>query len=631
MRFAVSNRIVNIWLFTSGFVALGYEILWVRTVVHFLQAEIYVFSSILCVYLIGYALGVYAGSRLVRIVSNHFVIFGILLQLLGLTGVLYLPALTTVYRSHTTLLFPATLFFVKHGGIFLPLFYSFLLFFLPSVIMGLGYPFLIQMKRTHGSGTGDTVARAYSITTTGNVLGSLVTGFVLIPLIGSQASMHLLSIIALMAGLLAIPFYSAVFRRLIPAAGFLAGLVIVFASPRDGLLKLINTCEGKNLHPTKLLEVLEGLNTTASVHYYEDLKGKVISTAGFNVAGDMLHLRQTQKAQGHIPLIFHGNPRKVLTVGFGSGELTRVLTLHDIPDITCVEISPEIVELAIRHFSHINLGADLEKKVRMIYMDAKNYMHLADTEYDVIMNDAIWPGWFAESSSLYTKEYFMEGKEMLREEGLYSSWLPVNVPSRSLKSILRTFDEVFENTLVLYPHHTVSQHLLLIGQKKAHKYSYPAMKREYGKNDRIRESLGLIGVRGVDDVIDFILTSSPSLRKFTGDVPVNSDYNPVVEYDPGRQKNRYNPIFHWDQLRSIYRETRRVDYTELLRFKGVDLAEIQETMMELVLNQRANEFLFRAIFSPNDRQRVMAIEQGLRIDPDNPDLLNWRNIVRPNP
>jgi spermidine synthase len=626
-KFTFPAFTVNFWLFTGGFAALGFEILWVRTIVHFLQAEIYVFSSILCVYLIGYALGVYGGSWLVRKVSNHFMVYGFMIQVLGFFGILYIPALILLYRTHTVQFLPVTLFLMKQNGIFLPLFYCTILFLLPSICMGIGYPLLIQMKRRFSSSTGNTVARAYSITTSGNVLGSLATGFIFIPAMGSQASMYLLGGVCFLAGLLAIPFITHPYRRYLSVLLCTGGLIFIVTYPRNELLKWINTCEGKNINPTKLLEVVEGINTTASVHYYENMKGKVISTAGINVAGDMMMLRQTQKVQGHLPVIFHGDPQKVLTVGFGSGELTRLLTLHEIPDITCVEISPEMVELAKRHFSHLNLGDELEAKVRMIYMDAKNYLHLTDSTYDIIMNDSIWPGWFADSSSLYTLEYFMEGKRLLNSDGLYSTWLPVNLPALSLKSILKTFDEVFENTIVIYPHYTGSQHMLLIGQKKNHKYSYRKMKDEYEKNEHIQKSLQLIGIRHINDVIDFVFTSSSSVTNFTGDTPLNTDYFPVVEFDPERHRERYNPVFHWIQLRSLFFNTERIDYTDLLSFEGLDHTEQENVLDELRKSQKANTYLFGAIFSPVFKQKMQLLEQGLRIDPGNPDLLSWKRLI----
>jgi hypothetical protein len=119
------------------------------------------------------------------------------------------------------------------------------------------------------------------------------------------------------------------------------------------------------------------------------------------------------------------------------------------------------------------------------------------------------------------------------------------------------------------------------------------------------------------------------VKIFTEDAPINSDYFPVVEFDSGRQKNRYNPAFHWYQLKLLYDNTERVNFTELLSFDGMDELRMREVLSELLLSQRANTYLFNAMFSPTFQQKVRQLEQGLAIDPDNPDLLNWRVKLRP--
>jgi spermidine synthase len=612
-------------LFMSGFVGLGYEIVWMRTVVHILGGETYVFSAILCAYLLGYAVGVDWGSRLTRRAMNHFAVFGVTFQLVGLCGLLYLPLLVNTMDPRVLMFVRVFRYLSNQEGYFLHLLVSFVFFFIPSLLMGIGFPLLVQMRSEAGPAPGNTVARAYGINTIGCVLGALAAGFVLIPFLGAQVSVQLLGGTAVLCGLLAIPFFQTQWKKVVPVVLAVCAVFAVVIFPMDGFVVWINVCETRGTRRVALIEAIEGINTTASVHYYPDLNAKVISTAGINVAGDTPNLRQTQKVQGHVPLILHGHPRKVLTVGFGSGELTKILTFHDLAHITCVEIAPEMVALAKKHFPHINLGDRLEEKVRMVYMDAKNYVHLADDRYDVILNDCTWPGEAAESSSLYTKEYFQDGKKLLNEGGVYSTWLPINMPTRSLRSIIRTFDAVFENTVMVYPHYSPSQHILLVGQKKSHKYSYVDMRNEYGKCD-VARSLEMLGIRSINDIIDFILVDSDSLAALAGDYPVNSDDFPVVEFDIGRRRSR---TFTWEQLKAILGNTRRVDFSRLFSFDGLDYLSRQEVLTELVRSQRANEHLFNSYLAGRTVEHPQAtldellgeLQKGLDIDPGNPDIL----------
>ena len=72
-------------------------------------------------------------------------------------------------------------------------------------------------------------------------------------------------------------------------------------------------------------------------------------------------------------------------------------------------------------------------------MDAKNYVHLTDRQYDVIVNDSIHPRDFAENASLYGKEYFEASRARLNPGGLMVSWLPTyHMSERGFDSILGT-------------------------------------------------------------------------------------------------------------------------------------------------------------------------------------------------
>ena len=402
-------------------------------------------------------------------------------------------------------------------------------------------------------------------------------------------------------------------------------MIVAFMQPKDAFPKWINKCEGKGTYPVRLLDMIEGITTTASVHQYID-GTKVISTAGINVAGDVITLRQTQKIQGHFPVILHGNATSVLTVGFGSGELTRTLTCHDLPDITRVEISPEMVILAKRHFSHINLGDTLENYVHMVYMDAKNYLHLTDKKYDVIENDCIWPGTFAESSSLYTKEYFIDGRRRLSDNGVFSTWLPMNVPESTLLSIIKTFCGVFENTLFVYPHYAPDTHILLVGQKRSHAYKYLDAKKEFDK-EKVRESLALIGVQDFNDLVGYILTDYASLRGVTAHTAVNSDYFPLVEFDINRTRVIGDQSITWKNLGTIVRNTRRVDYGRLFSFAGLNETERDAILGRLDKDLEANEYLLESFCLHTREERLQLIDGGLRIEPENQVLLKMKEML----
>lgn len=615
-----------IWLFIMGFVALGYEIIWIRTVVHLLKAEIYTFSSVLCVYLFGYAIGVFAGSCITKRSSQTLTSFYFITPLIGLCGILYLTVLTHVVDNQFLWNYKLLKYLLGIFGYLPHLYLCTIFFFLPSFFMGICFPILVQAVRNLGGNTGDTISKAYGFNTLGSVFGPVITGFILIPFLGVQKSMLLLGFAATLSGVSALLFIRK--TPLILAGTILpaVSLIIALMQPKDIFPKWINKCEGKGTYQVKLIDFIEGITTTASVHKYSD-GSTVISTAGINVAGDPLPLRQTQKMQGHFPIILHGNARSVCTVGFGTGELTKTLTFHNIPDITCVEISPEMVKLSKKYFSRINLGNGLEKYVHMVYMDGKNFFHLTNKKFDVIENDCIWPGTFAESSALYTKEYFEDAKRCLNEDGVFSTWLTLDLPPSTLLSIIKTFSSVFQNTLFIYPNFTPDRHILLLGQKNEHQYRYGDAMKDF-RNEKVKESLSLIGIRNLNDVLGSILADNSSLDRFTENSIVNSDYFPFVEFDMNRSQLIDNPSITWQNLKMMLQNTQRVDYKKLLSFEGLDSTTCNTILNELNLNKDANDYLLESFCVRFPEERISLIKKGLTIAPENQGLLRMTQLLK---
>jgi hypothetical protein len=288
-----------------------------------------------------------------------------------------------------------------------------------------------------------------------------------------------------------------------------------------------------------------------------------------------------------------------------------------------------MVRLSRRYFSRINLGSELEKHVRMVYMDAKNFMHLTNKKFDVIENDCVWPGTFAESSSLYTKEYFMDAKRRLNDTGLFSTWLTLDLPETTLLSIIKTFSGVFENTLFVYPNYAPDRHILLVGQKNAHAYGYCDAKKEFEK-EQVRESLSLIGISDLNDLLGSILADSSSLRTLSGNAAINSDYFPFVEFDMNRAHLIDDRFITWKNLETMLRKTKRVDYSRLLSFAGLDSAARAETRGELARDEDANEYLLESFCMHSPDERLGLVNKGLTIAPRNKGLLRMRQMLTGN-
>ncbi len=259
-------------------------------------------------------------------------------------------------------------------------------------------------------------------------------------------------------------------------------------------------------------------------------------------------------------------------------------------------------------------------------MDAKIFIHLKKKRFDIIENDCIWPGTFAESSSLYTREYFMDAKRRLNEMGIFSTWLALDLPETTLLSIIKTFSGVFENTLFIYPHYAPDRHILLMGQKNSHAYNYLDAKKEFDK-EKVKESLSLIGIHDINDLLGCILADYSSLSAVVENAAVNSDYFPFVEFDMNRSRLIDDQLITWKNLGFVLRNTRRADYDRLLSIDGFNDTARAGILSALANEQEANEYLLESFCIHSLAERISLVNKGLKIAPQNQDLLRMKQLL----
>ena len=513
--------------FTAGLVGIGYELIWMRSIVHLLNAETYVFSAVLTVYLLGNMLGAGLGSRLAKRAAHPALGFAATLSALGILGVVYIPLLAAwsaaagpglnawVDRHHLDWPNLVTLGY--------PLVQSLALFLLPSVVMGMGFPLALDAWGRHQHAAGRATGGLYALNTIGAVLGGLATGFFLIPLIGVQWSITLLGLAAAGAALSLALSIRPMPARAGLAVGMLAllALAVALATPGDLFRhSLIRYADAE------LIDVREGVTATVSVH--RQANGDLwLCSSGLQIAGD--RALSVQTLLGHLPVLLRPEARSALTVGFGSGQTTACLARHRLDRIDCVEISPEVVELSLKHFRHINLGDRLAERVNLTFMDAKNYLHLSRRRYDLIITDSINPKYFAENASLYTHEYFRSAAEHLNDGGLLVCWIPFTLPRRCFDSILGTFVEVFPHTTLWFPASKPDHFVLAVGSPAPQRFSLDRMRTELARTP-VRRSLRRAGMHSVEDVLCCYLGDQTDIRRYLADYIVNSDDRPFVEF-----------------------------------------------------------------------------------------------------
>ena len=180
-------KIIYLLFFLSGSTALIYEIIWIKEFTLIMGNTIYSSSTVLSAFMGGLALGsVVLGRYIDKSVRCPLKIYGVLE--LGIAAFAFifphlLGSLNPFYRwiyqvnSEHTVLITSTKFIL-----------SFSLLLIPTFLMGGTLPILSKYVISSFQHLGKRTGTLYAVNTLGAVIGSILTGYLIIGLIGISAT-----------------------------------------------------------------------------------------------------------------------------------------------------------------------------------------------------------------------------------------------------------------------------------------------------------------------------------------------------------------------------------------------------------------------------------------------------------
>lgn len=161
-------------VFFCGAVVMAFEVLGSRVLAPFFGGTIFVWGSLISVFLAGLAVGYYGGGKAADIRPSNRV-----LGLIVLFPALWLLLFPLFQKAVLTWIFDADL--GERSG---PLLAALVLFFIPAVFLGAVSPFTVKLRLFNLQKTGETVGSLYALATIGSLAGTLLTSFYLITLAG---------------------------------------------------------------------------------------------------------------------------------------------------------------------------------------------------------------------------------------------------------------------------------------------------------------------------------------------------------------------------------------------------------------------------------------------------------------
>jgi hypothetical protein len=164
------RTVVNVLAFTGGFVIMALELLGGRVLAPYFGSSIYVWGSIITVFMLSLALGYLVGGRL-SIHNPSLSRFATLFAfgaLLTYPLVLYGEALMRLIFDHIE--------DPRYGSLVA----AATLFMLPTVVLGMISPYSVRLLVTDADRSGRVAGTLYFVSTLGSALGTLVTSFYLV-------------------------------------------------------------------------------------------------------------------------------------------------------------------------------------------------------------------------------------------------------------------------------------------------------------------------------------------------------------------------------------------------------------------------------------------------------------------
>jgi len=327
-----------------------------------------------------------------------------------------------------------------------------------AVVFGFNFPVVVAViaeLSKEDNRPGEVTGRAYAANTCGAILFAVLTGFFLIPWLGSFRVVALAAVINLLLGT-TLEWFSTPHRALALLANCALLACVVGAGWSslfyDRALASFGTILYWNLHKAPLT-VQEVANTEEIVFLEDGLNATISVSRSDNYAALKTNGKidassvdtNTQILLGDLGAVFHPNPRRVLVIGFGSGMTTSALSrFPEVLQIDCVEIEPAVLHAA-PYLEKLNRGILRDSRLRLIMDDARNAILTSRQQYDLIVSEPSNP-WIAGVATLFTDEFYAAVRRHLSSGGMFVQWVQgYSLEPSDLRMILATITPHFAN------------------------------------------------------------------------------------------------------------------------------------------------------------------------------------------
>lgn len=379
---------------------------------------------ILANWLISEALGVFIIGKIIDRVKNKIGLF-VILQILFSAALPLSIYLSRIFKSLVGVLPGETI------GLPLIFYSSFLIILLPAFCHAALFSCGCKIYFACEKRVIRSIGNIYALEITGTVIGGLILTYILLPRLNSFQIVFIVSIANFVMSLAVLKYAPGKFLKYITLA--LIGLFI-YLSLSGNINNIQRLSIEQQFRPGKVLAYANSVYGNVAVikkegQYTFFYNGIPAITAPYP---DITFVEEF----GNLPLLFQRAPKNILIISGGAGGLINEILKYPIEKLDYVELDPLIIDMLKKIPSDLTKKELTDKKVNLINMDGRLFIHRTSNKYDIVLIGLSNPRDLS-TNRLFTREFFSLVKEKLNPKGILSFCLPGSLTylSEELKDV----------------------------------------------------------------------------------------------------------------------------------------------------------------------------------------------------
>lgn len=516
----------------TGAVSMGLQAVWFRHLVAMLRGQRATYALILAAILLGTWMGAHLAGVLERrgvrahrgwLWAQALLVPG---ALLGLWSLLGYDADSADLELRRILPAGATWTWAGMGtGLFIGPILQVVM--VPALALGVLYPLAHAHLRALGGAVGRVAGRLYLAYLGGGALGALLTGLLLLPMLGVYGSAVALCALATLALVpLALSQDTPGPGRWRPLGVSTLALVafVALVPPDELILRTIPMRAGYE----RVLATYEGVRDTVLVTERTRMHRRLMAN-GVSLSGTNDYSQRYLHLLAHLPLLSAPSPTRVLVGGFGVGSTLRAVLTHPVSEVALVEPSREILAAA-PWFASAHGDALSDPRVHVYVDDVRSHLAQAPrASYDVVVLHAP-PADRAGTARWYTLEQLRAVHAGLAPEGVVAVWLsPRQLTEEMVRAIVRTFLDVFPGGVAFAG---TSLDIILVGRRDGVLAIDPAAwVQALSERRAAAEDLAEVDIAELSELLGAFLAAPSTLAAASRTAAPLTDDHPTLEYD----------------------------------------------------------------------------------------------------